>query len=272
MNFKKILSIALLSALALTGCKEEQKANATQQDVRKLVVGVMQGPEAQVNEVAARIAKEKYNLEVKLVEFNEYTQPNIALNAGDLDINAFQSGPFLTREMQERGYKFVIQGNTFVFPIAAYSKKIQNIATLPENAKIAISNELSTVGRSLLLLQANGVIKLKDPTNLYSTELDIVENPKNVSITQIDTALLTRALDDVDLAIINNNYAGQAGLNPEKDGIIVEAKDSPYVNLIVSREDNKDNPLIQDYVKAFQTDEVYQEALKHFPGGIVKGW
>ncbi|AGH38750.1 Outer membrane lipoprotein 1 [Bibersteinia trehalosi USDA-ARS-USMARC-188] len=272
MNFKKILSIALLSALALTGCKEEQKANATQQDVRKLVVGVMQGPEAQVNEVAARIAKEKYNLEVKLVEFNEYTQPNIALNAGDLDINAFQSGPFLTREMQERGYKFVIQGNTFVFPIAAYSKKIQNIAALPENAKIAISNELSTVGRSLLLLQANGVIKLKDPTNLYSTELDIVENPKNVSITQIDTALLTRALDDVDLAIINNNYAGQAGLNPEKDGIIVEAKDSPYVNLIVSREDNKDNPLIQDYVKAFQTDEVYQEALKHFPGGIVKGW
>ncbi|TCT17883.1 D-methionine transport system substrate-binding protein [Bibersteinia trehalosi] len=272
MNFKKILSIALLSALALTGCKEEQKANATQQDVRKLVVGVMQGPEAQVNEVAARIAKEKYNLEVKLVEFNEYTQPNIALNAGDLDINAFQSGPFLEREMQERGYKFVIQGNTFVFPIAAYSKKIQNIAALPENAKIAISNELSTVGRSLLLLQANGVIKLKDPTNLYSTELDIVENPKNVSITQIDTALLTRALDDVDLAIINNNYAGQAGLNPEKDGIIVEAKDSPYVNLIVSREDNKDNPLIQDYVKAFQTDEVYQEALKHFPGGIVKGW
>lgn len=272
MNFKKILSIALLSALALTGCKEEQKTNATQQDVRKLVVGVMQGPEAQVNEVAARIAKEKYNLEVKLVEFNEYTQPNIALNAGDLDINAFQSGPFLTREMQERGYKFVIQGNTFVFPIAAYSKKIQNIAALPENAKIAISNELSTVGRSLLLLQANGVIKLKDPTNLYSTELDIVENPKNVSITQIDTALLTRALDDVDLAIINNNYAGQAGLNPEKDGIIVEAKDSPYVNLIVSREDNKDNPLIQDYIKAFQTDEVYQEALKHFPGGIVKGW
>lgn len=272
MNLKKILGLAFVCVLALTGCNEEKKADATKTEVRKLIVGVMQGPEAQVNEVAARIAKEKYNLDVKLVEFNEYTQPNIALHAGDLDINAFQSGPFLTREMQERGYKFVVQGNTFVFPIAAYSKKIKNIADLPENGKIAISNELSTVGRSLLLLQANGVIKLKDPTNLYSTELDIVENPKNVTITQIDTALLTRALDDVDLAIINNNYAGQAGLNPEKDGIIVEAKDSPYVNLIVSRENNKDNPLIQDYVKAFQTEEVYQEALKHFPGGIVKGW
>ncbi|VEI45034.1 outer membrane lipoprotein 2 [Actinobacillus equuli] len=93
-----------------------------------------------------------------------------------------------------------------------------------------------------------------------------------MKITQVDTALLTRALDDVDLAIINNNYAGQAGLTPEKDGVIVEAKDSPYVNLIVSREDNKDNPAIKDFVKAFQTEEVYQEALKHFPGGIVKGW
>lgn len=271
MNFKKILGLVLVSALALTGCKDDKKAEAPKQE-RKLVVGVMQGPEAQVNEVAARIAKEKYNLDVKLVEFNEYTQPNIALSNGDLDINAFQSGPFLQREMQEKGYKFVVKGNTFVFPIAAYSKKITNIADLPENGKIAISNELSTVGRSLLLLQANGVIKLKDPTNLYSTELDIVENPKNVAITQIDTAVLTRALDDVDLAIINNNYAGQAGLNPEKDGIIVESKDSPYVNLIVSRENNQDNPLIQDYVKAFQTEEVYQEALKHFPGGIVKGW
>ena len=102
--------------------------------------------------------------------------------------------------------------------------------------------------------------------------MDIGENPNNVKISQTDTALLTRALDDVDLAIINNNYAGQAGLTPEKDGVIVEAKDSPYVNLIVSREDNKDNPAIKDFVKAFQTEEVYQEALKHFPGGIVKGW
>lgn len=272
MQIKKHLTTLLLSALVLAGCNDEKNANNPAQTSRTLTVGVMQGPEAQVNEVAAKIAKEKYNLDVKLVEFSEYTQPNHALNAKDLDINAFQSKPFLDREMKERGYQFVIQGNTFVFPIAAYSKKIKTIDELPLNGKVAISNELSTVGRSLLLLQANGLIKLKDPTNLYATEIDIVENPKNLTITQIDTALLTRALDDVDLAIINNNYAGQAGLTPEKDGIIVEAKESPYVNLIVSREDNKDNPAIQDFVKAFQTEEVYQEALKHFPGGIVKGW
>ncbi|ACE61621.1 MetQ/NlpA family ABC transporter substrate-binding protein [Actinobacillus pleuropneumoniae] len=272
MNLKKLFGLAVVSALALTGCKEEKAADTAKAEARTLTVGVMQGPEAQVNEVAARIAKEKYNLDVKLVEFSEYTQPNYALSHGDLDVNAFQSVPFFEREMKEKGYKFVAQANTFVFPIAGYSKTVKAIADLKEGAKIAISNELSTAGRSLLLLQANGVIKLKDPTNLYATEVDIVENPKNVKISQIDTALLTRALDDVDLAIINNNYAGQAGLTPEKDGVIVEAKDSPYVNLIVSREDNKDNPAIKDFIKAFQTEEVYQEALKHFPGGIVKGW
>ncbi|WGE74556.1 MetQ/NlpA family ABC transporter substrate-binding protein [Actinobacillus equuli] len=272
MNIKKLFGLAVVSALTLTGCKEEKAADTAKVEARTLTVGVMQGPEAQVNEVAARIAKEKYNLDVKLVEFSEYTQPNYALSHGDLDVNAFQSVPFFEREMKEKGYKFVAQANTFVFPIAGYSKTVKAIADLKEGAKIAISNELSTAGRSLLLLQANGVIKLKDPTNLYATEIDIVENPKKVKITQVDTALLTRALDDVDLAIINNNYAGQAGLTPEKDGVIVEAKDSPYVNLIVSREDNKDNPAIKDFVKAFQTEEVYQEALKHFPGGIVKGW
>ena len=116
------------------------------------------------------------------------------------------------------------------------------------------------------------MIKLKDPKNVFSTENDIIENPKNIKITQVETSLLTRALDDVDLAIINNTYAGQAGLSPDKDGVIVESKDSPYVNLIVSREDNKGDERLQTFVKAFQTEEVYQEALKLFNGGVVKGW
>lgn len=107
---------------------------------------------------------------------------------------------------------------------------------------------------------------------MFATENDIVENPKNIKIVQADTSLLTRMLDDVELAIINNTYAGQAGLSPDKDGIIVESKDSPYVNLVVSREDNKDDPRLQTFVKSFQTEEVFQEALKLFNGGVVKGW
>lgn len=276
MNFKKLLGLALVSALALTGCKEEKAATTTPAEPAKpaapLKVGVMTGPEAQMTEVAVKIAKEKYGLDVELVQFTEYTQPNAALHAKDLDANAFQTVPYLEQESKDRGYKMAIIGNTFVWPIAAYSKKIKNISELADGATIAIPNNASNTARALLLLQAHGVIKLKDPKNVFSTENDIIENPKNIKITQVETSLLTRALDDVDLAIINNTYAGQAGLSPDKDGVIVESKDSPYVNLIVSREDNKGDERLQTFVKAFQTEEVYQEALKLFNGGVVKGW
>lgn len=273
MNFKKILSIALVSALALTGCKEEKQADtAAKQETRTIKVGVMQGPEAQVAEVAAKIAKEKYGLNVQLIEFSEYTQPNDALWRKDIDANAFQTKPYMDQESKDRGYQLAIIGNTFTFPMAAYSKKIKALDELAEGAEIAIPNNPSNVGRALLLLQSHGLIKLNDPSNLFATEIDIVENPKKVKLTQVDSAILPRTLDDVALAVINNTYAGQAGLTPEKDGVIVEGKDSPYVNLIVSREDNKNDEALQTFVKAWQTEEVYQEAFKLFQGGVVKGW
>lgn len=275
MNIKKLLGIIALSTLALAGCKEDKTTNQAQpekQTVREIKIGVMQGPEAQVAEVAAKIAKEKYGLNVKLVEFSEYTQPNDSLWRKDLDANAFQTKPYLDQESKDRGYQLTIIGNTFTFPIAGYSKKIKTFAELPQGAKIAIPNNPSNTGRALLLLQANGLIKLKDPTNLFATEIDIIENPKQVTFQQVDSALLPRTLDDVDLAIINNTYAGQAGLTLEKDGIIVEDKQSPYVNLIVSREDNKNDELLKQFVQAWQTEEVYQTAVKLFNGGVVKGW
>lgn len=270
MKLKQLLGLAIISALTLTGCNEEKKAAAAPE--KPLKVGVMTGPEAQMTEVATKIAKEKYSLDVELVQFTDYTQPNAALNSKDLDANAFQTVPYLEQESKDRGYKMAIIGNTFIWPIAGYSKKIKTLDELKEGAIVSIPNNPSNAGRALLLLQANGVIKLQDPKNLFSTENDIIDNPKHIQIKQIDTALLTRSLDDVDLSIINNTYAGQAGLTPEKDGVIVESKDSPYVNLIVSREDNKDDPRLQTFLKAFQTDEVYQEALKLFDNGVVKGW
>ncbi|MDH2925479.1 D-methionine transport system substrate-binding protein [Nicoletella semolina] len=270
MNLKKLLIFAFVSAIALTGCKEEKTALIT--DVKPLKIGVMTGPEAQMTEVAVKIAKEKYGLEVELVQFTEYTQPNAALHSGDLDANAFQTVPYLEQESKDRGYKMAIIGNTFIWPIAGYSKKIKSIDELPHNAVISIPNNPSNTARALLLLQAHGLIKLSDPNNLFATENDIIENPKNIKITQIDTSLLTRSLDDVDLSIINNTYAGQAGLSPDQDGIIVESKDSPYVNLVVSREDNKNDERLQTFLKSFQTEEVYQEAVRLFNGGVVKGW
>ncbi|MFD1804988.1 MetQ/NlpA family lipoprotein [Pasteurella oralis] len=276
MKLTKLLGLAtIFSAIALAGCKDDKPAaTAAKQEpaARKLTIGVMSGAEAQVTEVAARIAKEKYNIDVKLIEFTEYTQPNEALSKGDLDANAFQHKPYMDKEVEQRGYKLAIVGNTFVFPIAAYSKKIKNVSELQDGAIVAVPNNPSNLGRALLLLEKQGVIKLKDSSNLFSTSIDVVENPKNIQIKEVETSLLPRALDDVDFAIINNTYAGQHGLTREKDGIFVEDKDSPYVNLVVTREDNKENDVIKDFVKAFQSEEVYQEAVKHFNDGVVKGW
>lgn len=143
---------------------------------------------------------------------------------------------------------------------------------LQDGAKVVVPNDPTNRGRALILLEKQGLIKLKDANNLLSTVLDIVENPKKLNITEVDTSVAARALDDVDLAVVNNTYAGQVGLNAQDDGVFVEDKDSPYVNIIVSRTDNKDSKAVQNFVKSYQTEEVYQEAQKHFKDGVVKGW
>lgn len=275
MNFKKLLGIAVISALALTACKEEKKTEASVQatQTQKIKVGVMSGPEHTVAEKAAQIAKEKYGLEVEFVLFNDYALPNTAVSKGDLDANAFQHKPYLDKDSASKGLdNLVIVGNTFVYPLAGYSKKIKNVSELKEGAVVAVPNDPSNLARALILLEKQGLIKLKDNTNLFSTSLDIVENPKNLKIQEVDTSVAAKALDDVDLAVVNNTYAGQVGLNATEHGVFVENKESPYVNIIVARKDNQASDAVQNFVKAYQTEEVYQEAQKHFKDGVVKGW
>ncbi|OOH89748.1 methionine ABC transporter substrate-binding protein MetQ [Pasteurellaceae bacterium 15-036681] len=264
MNLKKLFTLAtVVSALALTACNDKQQ---------KLKVGVISGPEHQVMEVAAKVAKEKYNRDVEIVVFTDYVAPNDSLNRGDMDANAFQHKPYLDKEIADKGYKLAPVGNTFVYPIAAYSKKIKNISELKDGDKVAVPNDPTNLGRALILLEKQGLIKLKDSSNLLSTKVDIVENPKNLDIQDIDAPLLPRTLDDVAFSIINSTYAGQIGLTPTKDGIFVEDKNSPYVNLIVAREDNKDSEAVKDLVKAYQSDEVFNKANEVFKGAMVKGW
>ncbi|KDB44712.1 MetQ/NlpA family lipoprotein [Glaesserella parasuis] len=279
MNFKKLLGLAVVSALALTGCKEEKKAEAPAvapapaAQAQKIKVGVMSGPEHTVAEKAAQIAKEKYGLEVEFVLFNDYALPNTAVSKGDLDANAFQHKPYLDKDSASKGLdNLVIVGNTFVYPLAGYSKKIKNVAELQDGAVVAVPNDPSNLARALILLEKQGLIKLKDNTNLFSTSLDIVENPKNLKIQEVDTSVAAKALDDVDLAVVNNTYAGQVGLNATEHGVFVENKESPYVNIIVARKDNQVSEAVQNFVKAYQTEEVFQEAQKHFKDGVVKGW
>ncbi|SHK74615.1 methionine ABC transporter substrate-binding lipoprotein MetQ [Chryseobacterium polytrichastri] len=265
----KILSFLAAGLLLFTACNKAKK-----EDPNHIKVGITAGPEQEIAEVAKKVAKEKYNLDVELVSFNDYVVPNEALNNGDIDANAFQHAPYLDEQSKQRGYKLAIIGKTFLYPIIAYSKKIKNISELKNGSTIVIPNDPTNGGRSLLLLQKNGLIKLKDGIGLLPKVTDIVDNPKQLKIVEIEAPQLPRVLDDkeVVIAIINNNFAAQAGLDEAKNGIFKEDKDSPYVNLVVAREDNKNDEKVKNFLKAYQSDEVVKKAEEIFKGGAVKGW
>ncbi|CAH0534210.1 D-methionine-binding lipoprotein MetQ [Vibrio stylophorae] len=267
-NLKHIaVALGLGALLALTGCGESKDEQA-----QVLKVGVMAGPETELAEIASKVAKEKYNLDVELVTFNDYVTPNTALHDKSIDLNAFQHKPYLDAQVKDKGYQFAIAGNTLVYPIAAYSKSIKNISELKEGDKVALPNDLTNLGRSLILLEKQGLLKLKDNAGLTATALDIVENPLNLEFVELPGAQLPHALNDVQLAVINNTFAGRAGLTAEKDSLFVEDKESPYVNLIVARQDNVNDEKVKQFVQSYQTDAVFNKALELFDGGAVKGW
>ncbi|MCL6270698.1 MetQ/NlpA family ABC transporter substrate-binding protein [Sansalvadorimonas sp. 2012CJ34-2] len=270
-NLKKLFGAALAaSALILTGCGGSSDT-ATEAASAPLKIGVISGPETDVMKAALEKAKKDSGLEAELVEFQDYITPNVALSDKSIDVNAIQHKPYLDSMVNDRGFKLTIVGNTFVYPIAAFSEKFDELDELPDSAKISIPNDPSNEGRSLILLHNTGLITLKDPGNLEATPKDIIGNPKNLKFVELEAPLLPRSLQDVDLSVINNTFAVPAGLTLDK-AILVEDKKSPYVNIIVSREDNKDDPRIAQLVAAYQSDEVASVATDLFKGGAVKGW
>jgi D-methionine transport system substrate-binding protein len=263
------LVLAVVIVAGLISCGSSRK-----NDPNYIRVGITAGPEREIAEAAKKEAKEKYNLDVDLVTFNDYVVPNEALNQGDIDANAFQHVPYLEEQSKQRGYKLAVVGNTFVYPIVAYSKKIKNISELQDGSTIAIPNDPTNGGRSLLLLQKNGLLKLKEGVGLLPRVTDIAENPKHLRLLEIEAPQLPRVLDDkeVVIAIINNNFAAQAGLDASSLGLLKEDKESPYVNVIAARQDNKNQEKIKNFVKAYQSAAVEQTAERVFKGGAVKGW
>ena len=262
--------VALGIAALISGCGGAAKNN----NPDFIKVGVESGPEYAVAQAAQKVAKEKFGLEVELVQFNDYVMPNEALHQGDIDANVFQNKPYLDVQAKQRGYKFAILGNTFVFPLAGYSKKIKDIKDLKDGSTIIIPNDPTNLGRALLLLQTAGLIKLKDGIGLLPTANDIVENKKSLKILELEAPQLPRSLDDdnVAIAVINNTFATPVGLISKRDGLFVEDEKSPYVNIIVSREDNKNAENVKKFVQSYQSDEVAKAAEKEFKGGAVKGW
>ncbi len=269
MKNLSLITIAVLY-LGLSACGRKTQPNNS----NHIKVGVESGPEYTVAQAAQKVAKEKYGLDVELVQFNDYVMPNEALSQGDIDLNVFQNKPYLDVQVKQRDYKFAILGNTFVYPLAGYSRKIKSISELKDGSTIIIPNDPTNSGRSLLLLQKTGLLKLKDNVGLLPTVNDIVANPKSLKILELEAPQLPRALDDqkVTIAIINNTFAGPAGLVAKRDGLFIEDEKSPYVNIIVSRDDNKNQDNVKEFVKAYQSPEVAAAAEVAFKGGAIKGW
>ena len=256
---KKVLLFTALAAALTAGLAQAGE---------KLVVAATPVPHAEILElIKPTLAKEGVDLEIKV--FTDYVQPNVQVAEKRLDANYFQTLPYLENFNKGKGTNLVTVVGVHVEPFGGYSKKIKNISELKDGATVAIPNEGSNSGRALLLLQKAGVITLKDPTNALATPKDIASNPKNLKFKELESALLPRVLDQVDLDLINTNYALEAGLNPAKDALIIEDAKSPYVNFLVARPDNKDSDAIQKLAKALTSPEVKAFIEKKYNGAVV---
>ena len=257
---------AVLKSLALVASLAGLAWPAAAAEVVRL--GVTAGPHAQIAEIAKKVAA-RDGLEIRIVEFQDYIQPNAALDAGELDANSYQHRPFLESQIKARGYKLSAVGDTVTFPMGFYSRRWKSLADLPRGAKVGIQNDPSNSGRALQLLQKAGAIKLKPGAGIGATTADIAENPKALQIVQLEAAQLARSLDDLDASAINTNFALQAGLVPTRDAIAIEEPKSPYANLLAVRSADKDKPWVAKLVKAYQSPEVKAFVSEKFAGSMV---
>ncbi|WP_207460786.1 MetQ/NlpA family ABC transporter substrate-binding protein [Azospirillum sp. SYSU D00513] len=255
--------VALLAGAATLGLALSASAET-------LKIGVTPGPHAKIMEKVKTIAA-KDGLEIQIMEFSDYVVPNQALADGDLDANSFQHQPYLDNQTKDRGYDLVSVAKTVVFPMGIYSKRVKTLAELPEGAKVAVPNDPTNGGRALLLLQSQGLIKVNPAAGLKASPIDITENPRKIQIMELDAAQLPRSLDDVAAAVVNTNYATEAGLDPVKDPIARESLDSPYANVIVVRKADATKPWVEKLVKAYQNDEV-KEFVQSSVKGTVTAW
>ncbi len=225
-------------------------------------------PHAEILEfVKPTLAKEGVELNIKV--FTDYVQPNVQVAEKRLDANFFQHQPYLDEFNKSRGTELVSVAGVHVEPFGAYSSKHKSLNELPQGANVVIPNDATNGGRALLLLQKAGVITLKPEAGILATPKDIVENPKAIKVRELEAATLPRVLTQVDLALINTNYALEAKLNPTKDALVIEGSDSPYVNILVARADNKDNAALQKLVKALNSAEVKAFIAEKYQGAVV---
>ena len=279
MMNKKFLSLALalVLSLSLAACgskKEEAPAAAPAETPAEttepvvLNVAASSTPHAEILEQVVDVLAEQ-GIDLQIHEYGDYVVPNTAVEEGEEDANYFQHIPYLESFNEKEGTHLVSVGGIHIEPMGVYAGKTASLEELPDGAEIAVPNDPTNEGRALLLLDAQGLIKLADSSNLEATPNDIVENPKNLTFKELEAAMIPNAVDEVDLSVINVNYALEAGFNPTEDALAIEDANSPYVNIVAVKEGNENNPAVLALVEALQSDTVRDFINETYGGAVV---
>lgn len=277
-KFTKLFSLLAVSALVLTGCGGPKAADdpgkAPSSEVTKVKVGVVGTNEEEVWKfVKEKVASE--NIDIEVVVFTDYNQPNDALANGDVDLNAFQHYIFLDSYNSERNSDLTVIGETILAPLGLYSQKIKDVSEIKEGDSISIPNDPTNGGRALLLLQSAGLISVDPSAGDTPTLNDIKENKLNLVISELDASQTARSLPDVTAAIINGGIAADAGLVPANDAIFLEkltATSKPYINVIACRSEDQDNEVYKKIVDAFRQDDTAEVITKVSNGANIPVW
>lgn len=268
-------TVALTAGLALTGCSApSQTSDSAATDATEVIrVAATPAPHAEILNDAVKPLLEEQGYTLEVVEFNDYVQPNTVTEAGEVDANYFQHRSYLDSFNDENGTHLVEAGGIHYEPFALYAGKTASLDALPDGATVAVPNDTTNEARALLLLEQEGLIKLREGAGITATPQDVVENPKNIEFVEVEAATIPRVLDDVDIAAINGNYALDAGLTVADDALAVEDASSNaaevYTNVIVVPEGNQDDPKIQALVEALHSDAVRQYIEDTYKGAVV---
>ncbi|RST70874.1 MetQ/NlpA family ABC transporter substrate-binding protein [Siminovitchia acidinfaciens] len=270
------LLILLVAALAACGGGKDESADKGEKaegllSDGKLTVGVTAGEHEEIMEQVKELAA-KQDLEIDVKTFSDYPIVNEALSQGDLDLNVFQHKPYLEQQIEDRGYDIVPVGNTITTPMGVYSNTIKDIKDLKKGAKIGLPNDPTNGGRALLIFEKAGMIKLKEGVGNTPSVKDIEENKNNYEFVELEAAQIPRQLDDLEAAAINSNYAIEAGFVPTEDSIFIEDKDSPWVNVVASRAEDKDDEAIKKFLSVYQSDEIKKFIDEKYKGSVIAGW
>ena len=273
---KKILALALAGVLvvgALTGCgSSKSESSEKKTDDKKITVAASATPHAEILEEAKTLLKDKgYELEVKV--FDDYVQPNNVVESGEFDANYFQHVPYLEQFNEEKGTHLVVAGKIHYEPFGIYPGTKKDLKDIAKGDKLAVPNDTTNEARALLLLQDNGIIKLKDGAGIKATVNDIEENPNNIEIVELEAAQVPRVVNEVAYVVLNGNYALEANYTVKKDALAYEKSDSEaaktYVNVIAVKEGNENSEKIKALVDVLKSDSIKKFIDEKYDGAVI---